>query len=175
LTKSNIFNFTSLKLVVNLGKLVLYQYHDTINFSKKMRLKNVYIAVTTTALVLFVTALSVVAQNTAGFQTPTGNIYCLAQENKELRCDIQINSAKLPPKPKDCNLEWGNAFGMDLNGKSERFCHGDTIFNPKYPVLGYGKTWRNQGFTCVSKKSGVTCTNKKKHGWQISKTNQTLF
>ncbi len=111
-----------------------------------------------------------------GFQTPTRNIHCTIFEDEGLlRCDIIKNRAKLPPKPKDCDLDWGNAFGMGLTGAAQRACHGDTIVAGTNPVLGYGKTWRKGGFTCTSKTTGLTCTNRDKKGWEISQTKQRLF
>jgi hypothetical protein len=111
---------------------------------------------------------------TEGFQTPTGNIHCAVYGNG-LRCEISENTAKLPPQPADCNLDWGNAFGMSVTGASIRVCHGDTIKHGKHPVLGYGKTWLKDGYSCTSKKTGVTCINQDKKGWEISKTKQRLF
>lgn len=142
--------------------------------STKMKFTSIFTVFTTIA-VAFGTIPQAIAEQKAGFQTPSGNIYCLLQENNELRCQLSENTAKLPPQPKDCNLDWGSSFGMDLKGKATRLCYGDTIANANYPVLAYGKTWRKQGFTCVSKTSGVTCTNQAKRGWQISKTAQKLF
>ncbi len=125
--------------------------------------------------VLLVAPLSARAETRPAFKTPSGNIYCLVQEDNNLRCQILENKAKLPPQPADCNLDWGNSVGMGTRGKATRLCYGDTIANPNYPMLGYGKTWRSNGFTCLSKKSGLTCTNKDKKGWQISITEQKLF
>jgi hypothetical protein len=111
---------------------------------------------------------------TEGFKTPTDNIHC-AIYGDGFRCEIKENTAKLPPQPADCNLDWGNAFGMSVTGASARACHGDTIQHPDHPVLGYGKTWRKDGYSCISQRTGLTCTNKSKKGWQISKTKQRLF
>ncbi len=129
----------------------------------------------TTIAVVFGIVSQAVAEQRPAFKTPSGNIYCLLQEDNSLRCQLSENTAKLPPQPKDCDLDWGSSFRMDLKGKAIRLCYGDTIANSNYPVLAYGKTWRSQGFTCISKTSGVTCTNQSKKGWQISKTAQKLF
>lgn len=111
-----------------------------------------------------------------GFQTPTGNIHCtIFEDDATLRCDIIENTAKLPPQPKDCNLDWGNAFTMNITGAAQRACHGDTIVADTNPVLGYGKTWRKGGFTCESKTTELICTNRDKKGWKISKTKQQFF
>lgn len=143
-----------------------------------MKFVNIGIAIATftsaTILVNVNTSLAEVNTKTAGFQTPTGNIHCI-NYNNQLRCDIKENTAKLPPQPKNCPLDWGNAFGMNLTGKPDRICHGDTIISPEYPILKYGQTWRKNGFTCTSKTTGLTCTNRNKKGWELSKTKQRLF
>lgn len=110
------------------------------------------------------------------FQVPSGNIHCAVDAQYGLDCEIGQNKAKLPPPPADCQLDWGNRFMMSSTGKALRVCHGDTIGrDPKHAVLGYGQTWRNQGFTCVSRRSGLTCWNQKRHGWTLSRNQQKFF
>jgi hypothetical protein len=41
-----------------------------------------------------------------GFKTPSNNIYCQLDESV-LRCDIKQTSGATPPRPRDCDLEWG--------------------------------------------------------------------
>jgi hypothetical protein len=138
-----------------------------------MKLNTIYTAAAS-LIVILVTPLSALAQTEATFKTPSKNIYCSADESY-LRCQMLEIKAKIPPKPTDCNLDWGYSFGMEAKGKAGRSCYGDTIVDPNYPVLDYGKTWRSNGFTCVSQKSGLTCTNKDKKGWRLSVTQQKLF
>jgi hypothetical protein len=115
-----------------------------------------------------------IAAEDISFQVPSGNIYCRA-DDVNLNCEIGTNKARLPPKPKSCNLEWGNRFGMSPNGRAQRACHIDSLIDPKYSILSYGETWRKQGFICVSKPTGLTCKNRKGHGWTLSKNKQQLF
>ena len=56
-----------------------------------------------------------------------------------------------------------------------RICHGDTIMDPKLPVLNYGQTFQRDGFTCKSEPSGVTCFNADRHGFSISRNTQSVF
>jgi hypothetical protein len=112
-----------------------------------------------------------------GFQTPSRNIHCAGFADSSatsLRCDLINNNAKIPARPKDCTLDYGNAFGMTLKGKSLRLCYGDTVADA-YPILQYGTTWKWAGFVCSSSTAGVRCTNLSGHGWQISKSAQKLF
>jgi len=113
------------------------------------------------------------AQSNA-FQTPSHNIAC-AVYGQNLRCDLRQNLAKLPPRPQDCELDWGNAFEMTLTGKPSRVCAGDFIGGENDPVLEYGRTWDYQGFQCRSETNGITCTNKSNHGWFIKKAEQRLY
>jgi hypothetical protein len=43
------------------------------------------------------------------------------------------------------------------------------------PVLRYGQTWRRLGFTCVSRRAGLTCRNRSAHGFFLSPTRQRIF
>ncbi len=115
--------------------------------------------------------------NLIGFQTPSKNIHCAGfsdANGTSLRCDILKNTAQIPARPKDCQLDYGSAFEMTLKGKSQRLCYGDTVADA-YPILQYGTTWKWLGFVCSSSTTGVRCSNVSKHGWQISKNAQTLF
>lgn len=112
-------------------------------------------------------------QNSSGFRTPSGNIACEVYDGF-LRCDVRDNQAKTPPQPKDCELDWGNFFGMGQKGPAQRMCVGDTVF-AQQPILAYGKTWKHQGFTCLSETKGLTCRNTQKKGWFINKVQQKLL
>ncbi len=110
------------------------------------------------------------------FQVPSGNIHCAASSLYGLDCEIGTIAAKIPPRPKDCDLDWGYRFMMSTTGISKRGCYGDTIGrDPKHPVLAYGKMWRSQEFSCLSKRTGLTCQNQSGHGWNLSKGKQQLF
>jgi hypothetical protein len=121
----------------------------------------------------FASSKAIAAEDIA-FQVPSGNIHCRA-DDVNLNCELRTNNAKLPPKPKGCNLEWGNRFGMSQNGRAQRGCHGDTLIDSTYSILSYGQTWRRQGFTCVSQPNGLTCKNQHGHGWTLSKNKQQIF
>jgi hypothetical protein len=38
---------------------------------------------------------------------------------------------------------------------------------PAYSTLGFGERWAASGFSCVSRKSGLTCSNADGHGWTL--------
>ncbi len=60
------------------------------------------------------------APQTAGFKTPSSNIHCQFFEiegDKSLRCDIHEITNRPPPRPRDCDLEWGQAFEINAAAK----------------------------------------------------------
>jgi hypothetical protein len=121
------------------------------------------------------------AQDLVGAQTPSHNIFCLAsppgdgEPAAQLRCDIEQTSTRPPPPPKNCPLDWGDAFGLDPTGPGHRLCHGDTVKNPDDPVIAYGRQWRAYGFTCTSQTTGLTCVNRQGHGFSLARAAQRLF
>ena len=116
---------------------------------------------------------------TAGFKTPSGNTHCLTDSNYDgtviLRCDILRNDAVIPAKPRDCEFDYGNAFGMGVRGRSGRWCVSDTVADPAYPVLGYGRVWRRNGFTCDMTTNRLRCVNRDGHGFELARRRQVLF
>ncbi len=130
--------------------------------------------------VLLATVLAAAGQAALadGFQTPSGNIHCSADDwdgAAELRCDILSNAAVLPARPSDCDLDWGNAFVVSARaGHAIRACVGDTVADPNHPVLHYGSKWEQYGFVCSVDTDGVDCSNRHGNGFALSKKHQTL-
>jgi hypothetical protein len=112
------------------------------------------------------------------FQTPSGNIFCDAYRDGKtstLRCDLVTNNAKVPAKPKDCDLDWGNSFVISERGTAQRNCHGDTNINPNNKRLEYGQKWRAAGFTCDANTKRLRCINLDGHGFELAKSAQRFF
>ena len=114
-----------------------------------------------------------------GFKTPSGNTHCVTDSNYDgtviLRCDILRNDAAIPAKPADCEFDYGNAFGMGVRGRSSRWCVSDTVADPANRVLGYGRTWRANGFTCDMTTNRLRCANRDGHGFELARKRQVLF
>jgi hypothetical protein len=130
-------------------------------------------------LPLLSVAFPVFAQEPAiGLQTPSGNIHCQFfnyDKQTSLRCDI-AQIATRPPRPADCELDWGGAFEVSVRGhNAQRICHGDTVKDTSLPVLAYGAIWQRGGFTCTSDQTGLTCFNADRHGFSLSKARQDIF
>lgn len=117
------------------------------------------------------------AQDSAdGFRSPTGNIQCMFfDDDASVRCNIADKTTPLPPRPQDCELDWGNDFSLDeTSRRGVLMCVGDTIVGD-YPELAYGETFERGNISCVSERSGVTCTNVRGAGFALSRAQQLLF
>lgn len=87
------------------------------------------------------------------FRTTSNNIHCLVyresrSSSAELQCELITVTARIPPKPRDCDLDWGQRFYLPQRGRPERVCHGDTIVG-RAKVLAYGETWRMGGLAAI--------------------------
>jgi hypothetical protein len=128
--------------------------------------------------ILFALSYAQGFEDIGSFKTPSSNIYCVAYKVKNtasLDCQMQEITAKIPAQPKDCDLDFGYRFGMDERGKAARGCYGDTIANPNYKTLAYGKIWKVTGFTCDVTTIRLRCVNLEKHGFELSKAVQRFF
>ena len=109
------------------------------------------------------------------FRTPSGNIGCVVSKT-EARCDIREHTWAAPPKPKDCELDWGNGLYVDDTGKAGVLCAGDTALDPSAGILEYEDELKLGPLTCTSQESGVTCRETKSfHGFTLSRTSYHLF
>jgi len=111
------------------------------------------------------------------FQTPTGNIGCMADDEGgrwSLRCDIATHDWAGGSAGRDCDLDQGDALGMTGGGRTYWVCHGDTVLR-QGAVLGYGSSWRAGPFTCISARAGVTCRNRAAHGFTLSRASYRVF
>ena len=111
----------------------------------------------------------------SSFQTPSGNIGCELVSDVT-RCDIREHSWALPPKPADCELDWGQ--GIEFSGvdKPSFVCAGDTALDSTAAVLPYGRRARQGSTVCDSEQAGVTCTNEASgHGFFLSRDSYRIF
>jgi hypothetical protein len=113
-----------------------------------------------------------------GFQTPSGGIFCAYvnfDDYRNLRCDVSDMTNAPAPKPKSCDYDYGSYFGLTPTGRGRRLCVSDTPMDPGFRTLAYGATWKRGAFTCRSRRANLRCTNPRGHGFQISRSKQTLF
>ena len=125
------------------------------------------------SLVAAVAAVDAVPATLVHFKTPSGNIGCIGNKTR-LRCDIVRTSVRPPPKPLTCEFDWGNAFQLLPRFAAHRICVSDSALGARR-VLGYGKSLRIGPFLCTSRRSGLTCTSRTRHGFFLSRDRINLY
>ena len=109
-----------------------------------------------------------------GFDSPTQNIGCV-MESHGVRCDIRDHDWKSPPKPKNCELDYGGGVFVGSRGRASYICAGDTTLNSG-PVLAYGHSAHLGLYRCVSSAAGMRCINRRNgHGFMLSRQRVRLF
>ena len=115
------------------------------------------------------------------FRTPTGNIGCVFSSGLSgdaaptVRCDIRSRLRPEPKRPASCPLDYGDSLQVRRTGRPILVCHGDTAIDPHARVLAYGHLFRRDAITCVSRFSGLTCTNASGHGFFLSRQSWRVF
>ena len=114
------------------------------------------------------------------FRMPSANIGCIFDSGPEfsgpnLRCDILSGLKPAPKRPSGCTLDWKYGYRIFPTGKARTVCAGDTAVDRHSKVVRYGHRWRMGGFTCLSRKIGLRCTNRSKHGFFLSKQHSYRF
>jgi hypothetical protein len=131
------------------------------------------------AVLTLTVAGSAAASVVASFRTPSGNIGCTFASGlgpePNLRCDIRSGLKPKPPKPRNCDLDWGFGYSMGPTGRAHVVCAGDTALIPTSRVLRYGSRWSRGGFTCRSQVQGLRCRNRSGHGFFISRAHSYRF
>jgi len=115
-------------------------------------------------------------QQLSAFRAPSSNIGCELVATQVARCDIRDHAWSAPPKPSDCDLDWGFGLQVATTGQAGFVCAGDTANDPSSPVLGYGQRARQGSFVCASAETGVTCTNEATgRGFFVSRESYRIF
>ena len=129
--------------------------------------------------ILFASAGVSTASAQDGFRSPTGNIHCqffAIDGDAVIRCDLRQVSNRSIPRPRNCDLDWGQAFEISARAaRGSPLCYGDTAQDDRLPVLPYGQSWQRSGLTCISEQSGVSCRNPRGHGFTLSRAAQRVF
>ena len=128
-------------------------------------------------------ALPAAASAGAGFVVPSRNTTCglLTAEQTGSRAGLFCSSSYI----EEGQYDGMGAVQLHGTGKARRIGGGNDLhlyvsgFNEngkrdKRPVLGYGKTWRRDGYRCVSRSSGLTC-RRGAHGFFLSRESQRYF
>jgi len=129
------------------------------------------------AIVLAGLPAPAVAQD-GGFRSPSGNIHCqyLGGDDPTVRCDLIQMTNRPPPRPANCDLEWGKAFEISAKAVAgTRLCYGDTVQDGSLPVLAYGRQFSRPRILCTSSEEGIECRNSNGYGFRIARASQTLW
>jgi hypothetical protein len=126
-----------------------------------------------------VASAAAAAASLPGVRTPSRNIEC-AVTPAALHCDIvqAFYRARLqarciaPPS----SLDW-HGFELTPTGKGAVTCSGGIlVMGPvRYVTLPYGRTWHSGAYTCRSRVTGLTCTNRAGHGLFLSRLSYRTF
>jgi hypothetical protein len=109
------------------------------------------------------------------FQSPSGNIGCVITK-QAVRCDIREHTWPTPPRPPDCDVDYGGGVQVGRNDAGSYVCAGDTALDPSSDVLGYGDRISKGVIRCASKPKGMRCVNiDTKHGFFLSRDVVRLF
>ena len=109
-----------------------------------------------------------------GFVSPSGNVSCMIDADWA-RCDIIDRDWSPPPRPADCEFDYGQGISLAPGEQAQFVCAGDTTLESG-SVLAYGSSISRGRFHCQSQEAGMRCTNKRNgHGFYLSKQQYKLF
>lgn len=99
------------------------------------------------------------------FRSPSGTIGCVYYRDPStpafVRCDVRGTGDR--------------GWRVKNTGRARRIHATDTVLDPRAPVLAYGKSRDFGRIVCTSRRSGMTCRNRDRHGFRLSRQRQTLF
>jgi hypothetical protein len=120
-------------------------------------------------------AVNVRTVDEAVFLTPSNNIGC-ALSAESVRCDIGRRDWTAPPKPADCDLDYGNGLFIQKDRAAAFICAGDTVLGATKDILEYGHGLRSGDFVCDSESGGLRCADQRSgHGFTLAVEDYTLF
>ncbi len=117
------------------------------------------------------------------FASPSGNIACVITSSGDselvargVRCDIDERDWLPPPRPADCELDYGHGVVLGVGEAAELLCAGDTTMGRDSEPLAYGDAITAGPLRCESAQSGITCRDVESgHGFSISREAYQLF
>ena len=129
-----------------------------------------------------------VAATLPGVRTPSRNISCFwvplrktvtssitPETRGNLLCDVK-QASYLDAEQNGCQaragLDW-HGYELLWNRRAKPVCSGGILYDtgrdrPVFKLLAYGRRWRYRRFTCISRLTGLNCTNRIGHGLLLS-------
>jgi hypothetical protein len=109
-----------------------------------------------------------------GFTSPSGNVGCYIDPTAA-RCDISERDWSPPPRPADCEFDYGQSISLSPGENATFVCAGDTALGGGQP-LAYGRSISAGVLVCDSAQSGITCRDTKTgHGFAIAREAYRVF
>jgi hypothetical protein len=120
-----------------------------------------------------------------GFVVPSRNTTCgllTAEQTGSSRPGLYCSSSYI----EEGAYDGMGAVRLNRTGKARRIGGGNDLHlaiagvnrdgtQQKRPVLRYGKTWKQSGYRCISRSSGLTCRRGSTHGFFLSREKQRYF
>jgi hypothetical protein len=120
------------------------------------------------------TTESEVIDELVAFVSPSGNVGCII-DPQFARCDITERDWSPPPRPADCEFDYGQGISMEAGLEPEFNCVGDTALGGT-DTLEYGKSVAAGTLSCDSAESGITCRDSTTgHGFTIARKAYRIF
>ena len=94
------------------------------------------------------------------------------------RCDIANRNWSPPARPSSCpsEVDFGQGLEVGRSGRGRFVCAGDTARDPSAPKLAYGTASKAGRFLCISRQTGVACSNTKTgHGFALGSQGYRVF
>ena len=109
------------------------------------------------------------------FTSPSGNIGC-SMSGMATVCEIAEHAFAPPPKPPDCELDFGTMIVVGTGEPASFLCHGDTAFVEGAVVLPYDERMSNGVFVCASSRTHMACsTIDGVHGLELSRAAYRVY
>ena len=119
-------------------------------------------------------AASAAAEGFVDFTSPSGNVSCMLGADY-VRCDIAERDWAPPPRPADCEFDYGQGIALAPGEPAGFVCAGDTTLGGS-DVLAYGQTIARGGLSCTSAESGISCRDTGSgRGFSLSRQVYQLF
>jgi hypothetical protein len=114
------------------------------------------------------------ATDLIGFTSPSGNVGCI-NDSSYVRCNISERDWIAPPRPADCEFDYGQGISPSLGEEATFVCAGDTTLGDGKP-LDYGQSVSVGLLQCDSTESGITCRDSKTgDGFTIAREAYRVF
>jgi hypothetical protein len=114
------------------------------------------------------------ATDLVGFTSPSGNVGCIV-DSTYVRCDVSERDWSPPPRPADCEFDYGQGLSLSRGEQAAFVCAGDTTLGGGEP-LDYGQSVTAGLMVCDSAESAVTCRDTGTgHGFTIAREAYRVF